>query len=287
MRIATFNAGLLDIRLAGRTLFEFTPHTRQRVKIVAECLRLLASELDLLCIQEVYHAADQQLIASVTRKSLPFQFWPDVLPALRLNSGLMLLSRFKLITADHNYFQRQSLDEFIFSKRGYIVSDICLSPYKVIRIVNTHLSSGGLLTHPESVRANRLRTNQIGEIALLEPVADILVGDLNCGPEAAPDNFQQIIRLGYIDLASSVSDGHRSPFYTWDPSNQLNMASLHSSSPPQRIDHILARLQSIEPGQRRSVARVLDEPFPLLDGITATPSDHYGVKVDLALNYAT
>jgi hypothetical protein len=50
MRFATFNAGLLDIRFAGRTIFEFTPHTRKRAPLVAAQLAGLANDVDVICL---------------------------------------------------------------------------------------------------------------------------------------------------------------------------------------------------------------------------------------------
>lgn len=284
MRVATFNAGLLDVRVVGRKLFEFTPHTRNRVNAVAKGLRCLSNDLDVLCIQEIYHSNDQRQVAEAVGDSLPYQFLTPPARWPRLNSGLMLFSRREILSVSHRYFRRQSPDEWLFSKKGFLTANISCDRGGSLKIINTHLSSGGLTTHPASTRAMQLRGNQIAELSILEPDAALLIGDLNCGPEADSRNFESLVHLSFTDLAALFSGGCTSPFYTWDPSNPLNRASAHSSSPPQRIDHILAKRQFVDSNFAGTSSRVLDLPVILDNGLEATPSDHYGVKIDFRLN---
>jgi endonuclease/exonuclease/phosphatase family metal-dependent hydrolase len=191
----------------------------------------------------------------------------------------MLFSRYQIEDAQHHYFRSQSIDEFIFSKKGFIVANIDIGNGKRVRLVNTHLSAGGLLTHPESARAMALRASQIKELNHLAPDVDYLIGDLNCGPEVARENFQAFFAAGYFDLTTANEDDIESAFVTWDPQNPLNKISLHASSPPQRIDHILAKKQPNAGHIFSGATRILDKSFPLGDGAYTTPSDHYGILV--------
>jgi hypothetical protein len=53
----------------------------------------------------------------------------------------------------------------------------------------------------------------------------VILGDLNCGPEASSSNFHYCLNAGYRDTyleaveSKCLEDG---PIFTWDPVNMLN-----------------------------------------------------------------
>lgn len=69
MRVATFNAGLID---------GYVGYSNERVMPVAE--RLAMEELDLLCLQEVWESSDWDVIEASTAAALPHRFRPDPMP---------------------------------------------------------------------------------------------------------------------------------------------------------------------------------------------------------------
>lgn len=110
----------------------------------------------------------------------------------------------------------------------------------------------------------------------------IVLGDINAGPEASPDNYRYLLERGFDDAIVASDDVAASKAYvTWDNQNALNKRGPHAHCPPQRCDHIFLNRGSQLVVQERH--RVLTEPVvPISKGEQVTISDHYGLLVKLA-----
>jgi endonuclease/exonuclease/phosphatase family metal-dependent hydrolase len=109
-----------------------------------------------------------------------------------------------------------------------------------------------------------------------------VLGDINAGPEASPDNYKYLLERGFDDTIVAPDDMAASKTYvTWDNQNALNKRGPHANCPPQRCDHIfLNRGSQLVVQERR---RVLTEPVvPISESEMVTISDHYGLLVKLA-----
>lgn len=144
-----------------------------------------------------------------------------------------------------------------------------------------------------------------------------VTGDLNCGPEASPGNYQSLLDQGFIDATTTdvatlkdskvVMSPPAPSFCTWDPKNYLNTIGPHADCPGQRCDHVLlyspVRARAGKKGEDSSVASpsggdlaeegwrttevkemFTGEIVPLSkakDAIHSSLSDHYGLYVAL------
>ncbi|KAJ1443391.1 hypothetical protein B484DRAFT_16575 [Ochromonadaceae sp. CCMP2298] len=129
--------------------------------------------------------------------------------------------------------------------------------------VNMHTTAGGE-ADPEHPDADTDREDELRQAFDLCQTADragsvgIIVGDLNCGPQASPGNFHYILNRGFRDTWAEAQAGGLSegPEYTWDPANYLNAIGPHRGCPGQRCVQV--------------------------GGVTSTLSDHHGLLITLS-----
>jgi endonuclease/exonuclease/phosphatase family metal-dependent hydrolase len=272
----------------GITLFEFAPHVELRAARIPQTI--IDSLADIVCLQEVFSRRHLQRIVNELSATHPYWSAPRSWRPKLFGSGLAIFSRYPVIQSAFHWFRDQLPEEAIFAPRAYLAATIETAGIGRIEIVNCHTTAGGPRHHPESETADHCRANQLDEVMDYIKQRDssvmhsLIAGDLNCGPEASPENFNKLLSGGFADLFAAARGSTALPV-TWDPQNSLNVSSPHKTSPPQRIDHVLSysrsdllavegRLFGIEPcvelGDRRPV----------------TPSDHYGVVVGIKINHA-
>ncbi|HEB78856.1 MAG TPA: hypothetical protein ENI79_00075 [Rhodospirillales bacterium] len=279
----TFNAFLLDVRLFGMLrVFPASPHIEPRLKALPDALRSVGA--DVVCLQEVFRkphraflidnlSVDYPHAAGLRQKGLP------------LGCGLLTLSRYPILSSRIREFRAAVFEERIAVRMGMLESAIDLPGLGRARVINLHLSAGGLNSHPESAKAEALRVKQIAEIlqAAEEPGPDItvLAGDFNSGPHTCAGNYLQVVDAGYQDAFTSESPRPEGEM-TWDPGNPLITGEMNRSLPPQRIDHLFLRRRGAE-GLGAGPARVvLNERRVVLEDGTRVPiSDHYGLAAEL------
>jgi hypothetical protein len=119
----------------------------------------------------------------------------------------------------------------------------------------------------------------------------IIIGDLNCGPEASAANYEYLVTThNFRDTYLEAKDAGKllpGPDFSWDPLNYLNQIGPHAECPGQRCDHILLqRGYGLDGWEVQDAQLVLDERFIPIGkasgGILSTLSDHHGVVVTLA-----
>ena len=276
LKITTFNVGLLDVRLFGRTVFEFTKNTRKRAELLPEVL--YGHECDILCLQELYHAHDFARVQAALRERFPFWLSSKPKPsiAIGLPHGLAVFSRFPLRDGADLRFRRQTIDEGLLGPRGYLSVQVEHSNLGIFSLINTHTTAGGFLARPESAQANAVRSDQLHQLFDTPTTLALLIGDLNCGPEASSRNYTDLLEAGFVDPYRSLHGEAHCP--TWDPTNPLNSAGPHSTSPPQRIDHILLS------GAFAASIRLVSYERSFLENLPFAPeshtiSDHSGVTL--------
>ena len=282
-RVTTFNVGLLDITVGGRVIFEFAPYTRLRVDAVLQAL--LKHEADVVCLQELFHYADAAKITTTLMHKWPYSRIAKKTTPIGFAAGLVTLSRHPILHDQVHTFSAQTITERLIAKKALLICEIEHPKLGELCVGNTHLTAGGLFVHPESARAERVRKLQIKE--LFEQMENddaltLICGDFNCGPGVSDSNFLGLLRGQFTSACRSQSDGEF--FVTWDPQNSLNLNSPHKTSPPQRIDHIFFSSDLVRQTSNSVARRVFDVPVTLSDGSVVTPSDHYGVALEVRVN---
>jgi endonuclease/exonuclease/phosphatase family metal-dependent hydrolase len=281
--VATFNTGLIRAQIAGHTIFEFAPHVEIRSKYIAGTLQRF--DPDIICFQEIFSKKHLKQILDSLGKTHPYTYAPFSFRPKIFGSGLALFSKYPILQSNFYWFKCQLFEEALFAPKAFMVVTVDVGSFGLIEIVNCHTTAGGSKHHPESHAADNCRQLQLGEIIELLMQRDasiahsLLVGDLNCGPEASKSNYEFLISRGFADLTVIAHPVSR-PAITWDPENSLNVESPHKTSPPQRIDHILghSRAKLIVDGYRSIGKEPTVEVSPK---IRCTPSDHYGVMLTL------
>lgn len=281
--ICSYNTGLLRVQLFGCKLFEFSKHVERRATQIADTI--LEDAPDIICFQEIFSKRHFERIENSLRRTHPYSTNGRSFRPKFVGSGLAIFSRFEIIYTSHHWYKHQLLDEFFFAPKAYLTATIDIPHYGLVEIINTHTTAGGSRHHPESKIVDLRRAAQLSEVADFALQRDtsvfhsLLIGDLNCGPEASRGNYEELLAVGFSDLVVAAH-GKECPPITWNPVNSLNVSSPHRTSPPQRIDHIL----SISSGTVKSFDYRLigtAETVRVDDNFSCTPSDHYGVQLSL------
>eukprot|EP00602_Paraphysomonas_sp_CaronLab_P001413 CAMPEP_0185027924 /NCGR_PEP_ID=MMETSP1103-20130426/13265_1 /TAXON_ID=36769 /ORGANISM="Paraphysomonas bandaiensis, Strain Caron Lab Isolate" /LENGTH=188 /DNA_ID=CAMNT_0027562121 /DNA_START=382 /DNA_END=948 /DNA_ORIENTATION=+ len=168
----------------------------------------------------------------------------------------------------------------------------------MVSLVNMHATAGGV-THPENPGVDTDREDELRQaIECLSPkrnemdvgtyAGGIIVGDLNCGPEASPGNYEYVILNGFRDAyteAEAAGGLLEGPEYSWDPTNYLNKIGPHAECPGQRCDHVFVQRDCLlDEWKAHSAQLVFAEQFVDIkhkDGVKSTLSDHHGLVVEL------
>jgi endonuclease/exonuclease/phosphatase family metal-dependent hydrolase len=286
-RILTLNTGLAGFRLLGRQIYAAVPFIDERLRALPEALRAVPA--DVVCLQEIMHPAHKRGLAAALAELYPFASGTrDTAGAL--GSGLMLLSRHPIAHARVVPFRSGPLIERVFSQRALMDCAVTIPDLGCCRIVNVHLTAGGVPARPESPRVRKHRGRQIGELLThtAAPTQDLtlIAGDLNTGPGASQAHYRQLLEGGYRDAfteAADADDAKPARTATWDPANPLHNGGSPTSRAPQRIDHVLLREDALGRYRVTEAAVVLHEPrVPLGDREPIGVSDHFGLVAQLS-----
>ena len=275
--VLTFNAGLLDVRIFGRSVHRPLPAVEARLAALAPALR--AIDADLVALQEVYHRRNQRYLRQALADLYPHAAGMAA-GGYRLGSDLLVLSKHPLVDARCIRFRRAMREESLFTDRGLLALTVDLPALGPVRLVTLHASAGGLFHHPESAAAEAIRDAQIEQALALArqegPV--LLVGDFNAGPEASAHQYRCVLEAGYVDaFAEAGAVG-----VSWAPRNPLVAAGGEAHLSPQRVDHAFLNAPLRARLRPAAAAIVMDAPAVRDGGRDLPLSDHYGVLVHLA-----
>ncbi|RYG63000.1 hypothetical protein EON64_16800, partial [archaeon] len=287
LRVLSYNVGLLSFKLCGCCeVFANPPYKNQRMPYILKNFSDMAPDLDIICIQECYDDRDADCIYDSVKGYLPFMARGGTQGqnCLQFHNGLAIFSRFAISNVRIDKLKDvASLERYLASKAN-LVCDVTVPGAGIYTIVAMHTTAGGA-THPEHGDVDVDRESELiqawerCEQSLTEGNQAIILGDLNCGPEASAANYNFILNKGfrdtYLEAPSPVS-----PAFTWDPANYLNKIGPHAECPGQRCDHLL--VHETAPWKVKHVKVVFtEEVVPVTGKIMSTMSDHYGLLVHL------
>ncbi len=184
------------------------------------------------------------------------------------HSGLIFLSRFKLIEQECLVMKTKSPSEDYFRYIFYVLVD---AGGKKIALFNTHLS-----WKADENEARMKQTLELAEFVQKKggdlPV--VLLGDLNAGPETPSATYLRET-LKWCDTFGAKNLGD--PGLTWDYTNPYAKAAGEKMA-ERRIDYIFIREQAGIFKKILSSRLVLNEPS--VEGVY--PSDHFGVMTEFS-----
>jgi len=283
LRLLTFNVGLLEFRLCGLPVKRPLPALAERLAALPAAIAAL--EADVVALQELYWEDHLAAFLAVLAPLYPYR---ATRPRGRLGpclpGSLLLLSRLPIQASGSRRFSRAMPDERLAAWFGLQWIEVEPAGLPRLRLVNAHTTAGGLFGDPEAARTETLRAHQLAELqAACEAGAPaILLGDLNCGTDVSPDNFHQLLRAGYRDTLRALHPGAAdAELVTWDSRQPLNAPGPHRHQSPQRIDHVLLAPRAVPLLRPVAGGVVLREATVASPLGMVTPSDHYGVLVEL------
>ncbi len=285
--LLTLNCGLLRIGALGRVLLEPAPHIAPRLAALPEALRSV--DADIVALQEIYRTAHKRAVMKTLADRWPHAVFPNGRPPHKLDSGLLVLSRWPIAASRFHPFKAAPRDERLFVHRGVFETVHATPGFGSLRLLSFHTTAGGTRHDPESATADAIRARQIDAILDLaedgpNELATVLIGDLNAGPPVSMDNYRQVMARGYADLfAEGAGDAAAANAVTWDSQQPLNRRGPHAHQRPQRIDHVFLKRTWLARWRVAEARLVLTEPVVKVPGVgTVTVADHYGVLVRLA-----
>nr|WP_240956127.1 endonuclease/exonuclease/phosphatase family protein [Wenzhouxiangella sp. XN79A] len=250
------NTGLLRLQLGRWTLFEPVPQVSERIAGFARFLGAL--DADVLAMQEVFVRGARRRLVEELCAAFPHAAFADS-PSW-VGNGLLTLSRHPIEDSAFQRFDHDFLLVRPFATFGLLRTRIRLPGDRPLELFNTHLTAGPF-GDPERARVERMRDRQIRQ--LLEAAGPraprvVLTGDFNAGPEASIDNYRRFAAAGFVD-AFDRAEHHGSPLRTtWTPENSLTQSGPHSSSPPQRIDHVFVHATAAPAVSRVTITEAVD-----------------------------
>lgn len=278
--ILTINVALQDIKILRQSIYRPVNYIHERLTELAR--QLLDHSPDIICIQELFHPVLQQQVYDLLKQEYPYaKGFAENRYDIRLGNELLVFSKFQIKDDRLFLFNNATLEERIFTKKGFFRTMID-SPAGEIQLINIHMTAGGLRKHPEDQHMEKIRSRQIGQLieSISYDLPTFIGGDLNAGPESSMLNYQSILDEGFIDAFEMTGCSG----FTWDPENPLVKAGDENHLPAQRIDHIFMNNKALDILKPVSGNVVLNENTILLADNSRIPvSDHYGVMVYFSL----
>jgi endonuclease/exonuclease/phosphatase family metal-dependent hydrolase len=163
LKVITFNAAILDVRIFNRSFFrpvDFIPQRLHQLAIVLE-----QSGADIIFLQEMFHRDKQDFLCQALQKSYPYVLghappgWK-----FRLGNELLIFSRFSLTGGRLIRFKHAPAEELRHTSKGFYHLQVELPVVGKLNLVNFHMSAGGKHGHPESGIMESIRLRQIEQL---------------------------------------------------------------------------------------------------------------------------
>jgi endonuclease/exonuclease/phosphatase family metal-dependent hydrolase len=303
LKIMSYNAGLLRLRVFGKEVFSNPPLAQDRLPHVISAINALAP--DIAALQEVYEPKHFAALKAGLADLMPHSVRHDTGGWIRFHNGLCFFSKYPIVSSKLHKHKHSSDVEKYMGTKSMLEVTVELPDGTQAMFINVHTTAGGRVD-PESPDSDGIRQSEIDEMLALcktssaAGVPGVIIGDLNAGPEASLGNYQSIIDAGFRDIfAEAQKKGvmvEGKPMITWDPANLLNLAGPHAYCPGQRCDHLFlptgyltvtkvevvcteAIVSSKLALPSKANPKVMDPPKP----VEVTPSDHYGLWFELTL----
>lgn len=300
MKLLTYNLGLLDVTVMGIVLFSNPEYSRSRLPYAIDSLRV--HDADIICLQEVYTLEDSMFLINNLRYLYPYSSRIESKTWLPkpVQNGLLILSKYPIINQQLKRFDNASTLELWVANKSILSVTVDVPECGKLSLITTHTTAGGE-ADPEHPETDDIRFEELKELrSIAEKCSQdekvVIIGDLNCGPEASKGNYEYILEWTRDAFAEAFeknkwSSSTSEPF-TWDPANRLNRDNVHAHCPKQRVDHVmLSQLNNNwDNWSVSSASIVLSEcivPVVVKDttGLKTkemvTLSDHYGLLVTL------
>lgn len=235
VKFLTFNIGLLDYKIFGKTIFSNPYYSEDRIKFIPDAL--LKYDSDIIAIQECYDSLYFKIIYNKLKFKYPYVARKDnKRNSLQLHNGLIIFSKYPIKNVNLFPYFKSDIVEKYFGNKSLLVAEILIGN-KILSVFNIHLTAG--CYNPESLMSQEERLSQIKELISISNyyismgTIPIILGDFNSGPYRTPENYKYMLKNRFID---SYNYNNHSVNYTWSPHN-LKL-SVHGNAKIGKIDHL-------------------------------------------------
>lgn len=198
--LLTYNVGLLRLRLCCCCceVFANPPYAIQRLPHIPGALK--SANADVIAIQECYEESHARFITQSLKDIYPYNARENSGGCVKFHNGLLFLSKYPIEESELRPYKKvAALERYLATKSSLVVKTRIPGIGKVT-FVNMHTTAGGTTDpeHPDSDLdrqdelldsinvCSALGGNQNSDPGAADPEVGIIIGDLNCGPEASP-----------------------------------------------------------------------------------------------------
>lgn len=279
MKFLTYNAGLLDFKILGKSVIKPADWIEQRFAALQPALQNL--DADIIALQEVYEPKHKESLKAGLAAMYPHCSVSPLKGSSVVPASLMTFSKWPIISEKFTRFSQMPLAEKMVDNKGFLLS-VVDAPGGPLNVVNVHTTAGGTI-HPEHPKTDRIRGHQLQQLceSISGQGATLMAGDFNCGT-VSKGNYVQLLEAGYTDTWTRTSP--QDTGYTWDPASVLNVGGAHTKwgCPAQRIDLILLNASALTWLEPKSARRAfVDQDVRISTSLSVTLSDHFGVLATL------
>jgi endonuclease/exonuclease/phosphatase family metal-dependent hydrolase len=184
IKLLTFNIGLLDYNILGKTVFSNPKFSKERLQHIPKLL--LKSDSDIICLQECYDLSHFKFIFRKIKFKYPFFARKNFKNKLfKLHNGLIIFSKFKIQNINLFIHNKSDIFEKLFGNKSFLVAEIVVNNYNLV-IFNTHLTSGIIPYSQTSIYNRQTQLDEIFSVSdyyLGKGFIPLILGDFNFGPK--------------------------------------------------------------------------------------------------------
>lgn len=282
IKFITFNLGLLDYKILGKTIFSNPYYSNERIIHIPNAL--LKYDADIIAIQECYDDAYVNFIKNKLKLLYPYVARKDKKRnMLQLHNGLIIFSKFPIKSVNLFPYSNSDIVENYFGNKCLLVTEIIFNN-QVISLFNIHLTAGSY--NPESLTSTNHRLSQIKEVLLItnhyksRNTIPIILGDFNSGKIRTNKNYYLMLNNGFIDTHDKINNNDKINF-TWSPNNVQN--SVHNNAQVDKIDHLFYHNSDKNIKILDSKIILYEKNIKLKNNQYCGLSDHYGLLTTIEI----
>ena len=159
--ILTFNAGLLQFRLAGITIFSNPPYVNERYPFILNALK--ETNVEIICLQEVYDDFQAFELVEELKDKFPYNAREESGGLLTLHNGLLVLSKWPIIRKNLQLYNSVSTLEYYFATKSSLFVTIDVPVIGKISLANVHTTAGGTAS-PDAPNTDICREAELRQV---------------------------------------------------------------------------------------------------------------------------
>ena len=277
--IASYNLGLLSIKLFGFKLLEPASFIPQRLKTFPK--KIIASNVDVLFFQEIYKEKHKKYLIKKLKKEYPYSLYykKKMKFDFSLQNWLLMISKFPIVSYKFVPFKNLMLHERIIVNKWFLIASLNIWNGKNISVINWHNTARWIFANETKKIVIDYKTKQIMQILnyAKNQTIDFVVWDYNCDSKFYPEVYKNFEKNDFLEVFEINKPWEK--IVTWDIKNPLTYSKYFSDTPSQKDDHIFVYKNYLKNIDIENVKVLFDENDFVNWDVAMPLSDHFGVWV--------